>query len=181
MFLDGLAAGTAAPAGGSAAALAVALAAALCAKTARLSARQLTADRAEQLTSAAERIRTTAASLIDADALAYRGVIEATRRRAGAAQLADALSRAADVPMQVVELAAEVAELAADLAATGNPALRGDAITAVLLAESGARAAATLVTINLTATPTDARHARAAKLLTGIAQSARGLTPNHAS
>ena len=75
-FLDGLAAGTAAPAGGSAAALAIAIAAGLCAKSARLSVRQLTADQAEQLIAAAERIRTAAASLIDADALAYRDVIE---------------------------------------------------------------------------------------------------------
>lgn len=168
-FLDALAAGTPAPAGGSAAALTVAQAAALCAKAARLSARQLTADRATLLTVEAERIRAEVAALIDADAEAYRAVIEqarlvaAARREAGAApgsqdvpdsrgatdgpgatdegdavgRLALALSHAADVPMRVVEQAAQVAEIAAPLAAYGNPALRGDAVTAALLAQAG--------------------------------------------
>lgn len=193
-FLDRLAAGTPAPAGGCAAALTVALAGALCAKTARLSARQLTAQRADELTALAERMRTAAASLIDADALAYSAVIEAARRPADAATqpaapgtgpanpaapgtqpsaaLAAALSRAADVPMQVVELAADVAELAAALAANSNPATYGDAITAALLAESGARAAAQLVAINLAAAPDDPRHTRAAQLLTEVRRAA---------
>jgi methenyltetrahydrofolate cyclohydrolase len=201
-----MAAGKPAPAGGSAAALTVAQAAALCAKTARLSARQLTADRAGQLTTEADRIRTAAVGLVDQDARAYGGVIEharkaaAARRDAGAraagaeagpadapdeqvselmASLARALSKAADVPMEIVELAAQVAGLAAPLAAVGNPALRGDAVAAALLAQAGARAAATLVAINLADSPDDLRPARAFDLLASIAQAVEKASAEH--
>jgi methenyltetrahydrofolate cyclohydrolase len=196
-----MAAGKPAPAGGSAAALTVAQAAALCAKTARLSARQLNADRADQLTTEADRIRTTAVGLVDQDARAYGGVIEHARKAAAARRNADAraadaaadpadpadaeddrvselmaslarmLSRAADVPMEIVELAAQVAGIAAPLAAVGNPALRGDAVAAALLAQAGARAAATLVAINLADSPDDSRPGRAFDLLAEIAHS----------
>ncbi len=233
-FLDALAAGSAAPAGGSAVALVLAQAAALCAKTARLSARQLTAERAGPLTAEAEQVRARAASLIDDDARAYRAVLEQTRPRAGesetpgqsgptgpsghtepsaaagesgsagqnrtagesgtagqnrtagesgtagqnrtagesgaAGRLVAALSDAADVPLRMVELSVPVARLAATLAAGGNPALRGDAVAAGLLAQASARAAAELVTINLAAMPDDPRHARAADLLAAIAE-----------
>jgi methenyltetrahydrofolate cyclohydrolase len=201
-----MAAGKPAPAGGSAAALTVAQAAALCAKTARLSARQLTADRAGQLTTEADRIRTAAVGLVDQDARAYGGVIEharkaaAARRDAGAraagaeagpadapddqvselmASLARALSKAADVPMEIVELAAQVAGIAAPLAAVGNPALRGDAVAAALLAQAGARAAATLVAINLADSPDDLRPARAFDLLASIAQAVEKASAEH--
>ncbi len=172
-FLEALAAGSPAPAGGSAAALVLAQAAALCAKSARLSARQLTAERAAALTDEAEQILATAASLIDEDSRAYRAVIEQIRRRAGgsdaAGRLAAALSGAAEVPMRLVELAVPVASLAAALAADGNPALRGDTITAALLAHAAARSAAALVSINLADAPGDPRPARAAELLAGLA------------
>lgn len=201
-----MAAGKPAPAGGSAAALTVAQAAALCAKTSRLSGRQLTADRADQLTFEAERIRTTAVDLIDQDARAYGGVIERAREAAAArrdadaraagdeagpagaeadraselmASLAQALSRAADVPMQIVELAAQVAGIAAPLAAVGNPALRGDAVAAALLAQAAARSAATLVTINLADSPDDLRPARAFDLLASIAQAVEKASAEH--
>jgi formiminotetrahydrofolate cyclodeaminase len=191
-FLHAMAAGTAAPAGGSAAALTLAQAAALCAKTARLSARQVTADQAAELTAEAERIRATAATLIDADALAYQAVIAQSHSAATAraAVLADptapgvaddlghevrelgaALSRAADVPMQIVELADPVARLTATLATMGNQALRGDAITAGLLALAAARSAALLVSINLADAPEDPRPARAAGLVNAISES----------
>jgi methenyltetrahydrofolate cyclohydrolase len=173
-FLDALAAGKPAPAAGSAAALVLAQAAALCAKSARLSARQLTADRAGQLTAEAEQARAEAASLIDEDARAFRAVIEHSRRPAGQSGSADglaaALSLAADVPMRIVELAAAVAGLGAVLAADGNPALRGDALTAGYLAQAAARSAAALVRINLSIAPGDPRPARAQALLTSIDQ-----------
>ncbi len=172
-FLDALAAAAPAPAGGSAAALVLAQAAALCAKSARLSARQLTAERAAALTDEAEQILATAASLIDEDPRVYKAVIEQIRRSAGdsdaAGRLADALSEAAEVPMRLVELAVPVASLAAALAADGNPALRGDTITAALLAHAAACSAAALVSINLAGAPGDPRPARAAELLAGLA------------
>jgi len=188
-FLDALAAGAAAPAGGSAAALVLAQAAALCAKSARLSGRQLTASRAAELTAEAEQIRGTAASLIDEDPRAYQAVIEHSRRIGGEQNrriggerraersaagrsdgMAAALSAAADVPMRIVELATSVAALAAVLARDGKPALRGDAIAAGLLARAAARAAAALVSINLADRPADPRHSRADSLLAAIDQ-----------
>ena len=174
-FLDALAARSPAPAGGSAAGLVLAQAAALCAKSARLSSRQLTADRAAQLTEEAEHIRARAASLMDEDPRAYAAVLEALRRLAeqpkeadAAAGLAAALSAAADVPLQIVELAVPVSAIAATLAADGNQAVQGDALAAGLLAQAAARAAACLVRINLAAAPGDPRHARTDALLASI-------------
>jgi methenyltetrahydrofolate cyclohydrolase len=182
-FLDRLAAGTPAPGGGCAAALVVAQAAALCAMTARLSVRQLSAGQATSLLADGERLRRTAASLVDEDARGYLGVLAATRRAASAATpseadaqaLAAALSHASDVPMLLTELAAEVASLASVLAATGNPRLRGDATTAGILAAAGARAAATLVRINLASAPEDPRLARIDRLLAELP----AISPNH--
>src|SRR5258708_38262236 len=142
---------------------------------ARLSAGQLGADEAADLTTNAERTVATAASLIQADADSYRGVIAARRQPAGAdgesrrRQMAAALSDAAAVPMEIVELAVPAARIAARLADAGNPNLRGDAITGALLAEAGARAAAVLVGINLAAAPDDGRPARAARLVAELA------------
>jgi len=170
-FLDALAAGTAAPAGGSAAALALAQACALCAKAARLSASKLTTARADALIQEAERIRAEAASLIDEDPLAYEAVIEQSRRPHGASRdagLAAALSNAADVPLRIVELSVPATGVAAVLAAECKPALRGDAITAGELAAAAARAAATLVAINLAGAPDDPRHSRARNMVAAI-------------
>jgi formiminotetrahydrofolate cyclodeaminase len=94
-FLDALAAGAPAPAAGSSLALTVAQAAALCAKAARLSRRQITSERAEELTAAAERVRTVATALIDTDAQAYQKVI-AARRRAAAPPGPPGATRTAD-------------------------------------------------------------------------------------
>jgi formiminotetrahydrofolate cyclodeaminase len=163
-FLELLASAEPAPSGGGAASLAVSMGAGLCAMTARLSARQLAGETAA-LVSELERIATAAASLIQADAGSYAAVI-AARRSAGpkSEQAAAALAAAAGVPMEIIELAALVARAAARLAADGNPNLRGDAITAALLAAAGARAAAVLVDINLAARPDDGRPARATRL-----------------
>lgn len=177
-FLDALAAGTSAPGGGSAAALVVAQSAALCAMAAHLSGRQLTAERSQRLISEAERIHRAAASLIDLDARAYQPVIEATKAAKAAAPgtpgtaeaIAAALSHAADVPMRLVEFAVQSVSLAGELAAQGNQALRGDAITAGLLGQAGARAAAALVRINLESMPRDSRLARLDELLAEVAE-----------
>jgi methenyltetrahydrofolate cyclohydrolase len=167
-FLEQLAGAEPVPGGGGAAALAVATAAGLCAMAARLSARRLDAE-AGALALEAERTLAAAASLIQADADSYTGVIEAQRLprddpQARRRQIDAALSAAAAVPMQIAELAVPVARAAARLAAAGNPNLRGDAITGGLLAAAGARAAAALVTINLAGKPDDDRPARAARL-----------------
>ena len=191
-FLGSLSAGHAAPGGGSAAALAVALGASLCAMAARLSAQQLSGLDIEFGVTEAERLRDSAASLVQADAVSYRRVVAALREQPGqdpgaSGHLKDpdaehrrlridaALSEAATIPMELLGLAAQTARLAARLAADGNPRLHGDAITAALLAEAGARAAAVLVSINLATLPGDDRPAQAETLLSEVARIVRAV------
>jgi formiminotetrahydrofolate cyclodeaminase len=177
-FLAAVADGTAAPGGGCGAATAVAIGAGLCAMTARLSARQLTADLAAELAGGASALQAKAAALIQADASSYQAVLAARRTADVAAdasqadRVAAALSGAADVPLQVLGIAAQVARLAGRLAADGNTDLRGDVLTGLFLAEAGARAAAVLVDINLVGAPDDDRHATARRLLHDVASSA---------
>jgi methenyltetrahydrofolate cyclohydrolase len=172
-FLDALSATTPDPSGGAVAALAVALAAGLCEMSAGLSVRHL--PEAQRLAEQARRLRDRAAPLAQADAEAYRAVIAALRAPVNTAtpgqpQLAAALSQASVVPMDVAETGAEVAALAAAVAAGGNPNVRGDAITAALLAAAGSRAAAALVRINLAGAEGDDRPARAEHLAGGAAR-----------
>jgi len=166
-FLGLLASDRPAPAGGAAAALGVALAASLCAMTARRSGRQL--PEAAGLAAEAGRLADLVAPLAQADAEAYRAVIAARRRPPGPpADLAAALSGAADVPMRIAEIGAQVAALAARLAAHGHPDLRGDAVAAALLAGAGTRSACALVRINLAAARSDERLARVTRLLAAL-------------
>ena len=145
-FLEVMAAREPVPGGGGAAAVAVALGAALAAMAARYSSTRL-ADSGELATKADE-LRFGVQSLIEKDAAAYSLVLEiyCSDERSG---LAEALSGAADVPLSIAAAAAEVSKLGVLIADGGNPNLRGDAVTAVLLAESGARAAGVLVNLNL--------------------------------
>jgi formiminotetrahydrofolate cyclodeaminase len=141
-FLDLVASEDPSPAGGSVVAVAVALAAGLSAMACRLSAKHL-AD-APKLAERADSLRSEAAPLAQADAVAYGRVLAAQDRG-----LRDALSRATDVPLAVAEAGAEVAEISARLARDGNPNLREDVIAAALLAEAGVRAATRLAKVNL--------------------------------
>jgi formiminotetrahydrofolate cyclodeaminase len=149
-FLDRLASADSEPAGGSAAAVAVAIAAGLVAKAARLAHEW---PQASEVVERAEALRSRLATLALADADAYGKVLEALRLApdspSRSAELAAALSAAADVPLAVAEAAAELAPLAARVAQEGNDRLRGDAVVAVELAAAGARGAAELVAINL--------------------------------
>ena len=167
-FLDLVASREPAPGGGASSAVAVALAAALTAMAARFSTGHL-AD-ADTLAARADGLRGEVASLARADAAAYGRVLDAYRtprddeeaRRRG---IREALTEAADVPLSVAGIGAEVAELSARLAAEGNPNLRGDAVTAAVLAGAGTRAAVTLAEINVSAGGTDdGRLSRAARL-----------------
>ncbi len=160
-FLAALADGTAVPAGGSAAAVCVALGGCLTAMAARLSARQLGAEVASELAAEAHGLATAAARQVQADAESVRQLL--------AGRPGGDMSAAADVPLQVMELAAQIAHRAARLAADGNPNLRGDAVTAVLLADAGARAASVLVEIDLASVPDDRRGALAGRLLADLA------------
>jgi len=104
----------------------------------------------------AAELRVELVRLVDADAHAYAGVIEAMRlpqgddaaRDARAAAMADALVAAARPPLAMLAAAAEIAELAAGVAERGNVNLLGDATTAALVGEAAGRAAATLVEID---------------------------------
>ncbi|MDQ4105584.1 MAG: cyclodeaminase/cyclohydrolase family protein, partial [Actinomycetota bacterium] len=121
------------------AAVAVSLAAALAGMAARLSKEYL--PDAAGLIERADRLRERASRLAGADARAYGRVMAAQRAGSG---VEETLSEAADVPLAIAEAGTEVSELADRLAKDGNPNLRGDAVTAVLLAGAGVRAAATL-------------------------------------
>jgi formiminotetrahydrofolate cyclodeaminase len=149
-FLDRIASAEPAPSGGSVAAVAVAMAAGLVAMAARLAHEW---PKASDVVERAEALRSRMATLALADEDAYAKVIEALRLAPaspwGDAELAAALSDAADVPLAVAEAASEVATLAALVAQEGNDRLRGDALVAAELAEAGARGAAELVAINL--------------------------------
>jgi formiminotetrahydrofolate cyclodeaminase len=151
-FLDQVAARSPAPGGGAAAALTGALAAGLAAMAARFSTAQLPG--AADLAARADQLRHRAAELVDEDAQAYTRVLDAFALARDAAgrdqQVREALQVAAAKPREMTQIAAEVAEMAARVAGAGNPNLRGDSVTAALLAEASARSAACLVDINVT-------------------------------
>ena len=177
-FLDLVASGGPAPGGGSVAAVAVALAAGLSGMAARLSADQL--DDADRLADRADALRRRVEPLARADAESYGRVLDAYRLPRGPDSEArmehvrDALSGAADVPLAVAEVGHEVAGIAARLVEEGNPNLEGDAMTAVLLADAGVRAAAALVEINLSSTNVeDDRLGRANELVDKTAATVR--------
>ncbi len=176
-FLDQIAAREPAPGGGAAAAMAMAMAAALTAMAARFAATHL--DAATDLCTHAEMLRARVAPLAQADASAYQQVIslkllpgKPNTKAAKARHLAirKALDAATEIPLRVAEAGADVAKLAAVLARDGNPNLRGDAATAGQLAAAGARAAATLVAINVGAN--DQRTLRACRLADTAGQAA---------
>jgi methenyltetrahydrofolate cyclohydrolase len=151
-FLDQVAAQSPAPGGGGAAAMTGAVAAGLVAMAARFSAAQL--PDAADLAARADQLRHRAADLVDEDAQAYRRVLDAFALPREAAQrdqqVREALRVAAAKPQEMTQIAAQVAEMAARVASAGNPNLRGDSVTAALLAEASARSAACLVDINVT-------------------------------
>jgi methenyltetrahydrofolate cyclohydrolase len=180
-FLDLVASEKPAPGGGSVAAVAVALAAGLSGMAARLSDDQISD--APQLAERADDWRRRLASLAGADAESYGRVLEALRLprepdpETRIERIREALSGAAEAPLAVAEVGTEVAGFAARLADEGNPNLEGDAITAVLLAEAGVRAAAALVEINLSSADVeDDRLGRAKELVDETAEAARRAT-----
>jgi formiminotetrahydrofolate cyclodeaminase len=167
-----LAQNTPAPGGGAAAATACSLAAGLVEMSARFTlSRPEYADRPDELRGALARagqLRALALELGQHELGAYAPVLEALALDGSdperPARLSAALSEAAQTPLELARVGAELAELGVDLARTGNPNLVGDAITGVLLAEAGCRAAACLVTINLASAAGDQRLSEVAQL-----------------
>lgn len=155
-----------APGGGAVSAVTVSFAAGLVAMAARYSADLV--DGTEALVEDAERWRAEAANLADADADAYGAVIAAYARardgdgRLGHEQVRAALTRAAEVPLEIAEAGAATARLAGRLVTDGKPDVRGDAATALLLAEAATRSAALLVAVNVEAGGGDGRLVRRA-------------------
>ena len=168
-FCETLAAETSAPGGGSTAAIVVGFAASLTAMAARFSSEQW--EDAAGAVAQAQALRARALPLADEDARAYESFLVARRMDTAIepevrdAAIGAALSRAADVPLAIAETGLDVASLACELAERGNPNLRGDAATAVLLAEAAVRATANLVEINLATRDGDERAARARELV----------------
>lgn len=150
-LLEHVAAPTPAPGGGSSAACGCALGAALVEMAARIAGdREAEAERLAAL-------REKALELAEEELGSYEPVLEAQRLprddpdRPG--RVAEALARASQAPLAIAEAAGEVAELGAGVATSARPAVRGDAIAGVLLAEASAAAAAMLVQINLERRP----------------------------
>jgi methenyltetrahydrofolate cyclohydrolase len=164
-----IAAQTSAPGGGSVAAIVTAFGASLTAMAARFATEQW--EDAPGAVAQAEALRARVLPLAEEDARAYESFLLARRMsedfdpQVRDAAIGEALSRAADVPLAIAETALDVASLAAELVERGNPNIRGDAATAVLLSEAAVRATANLVEVNLATREGDARVERARGLV----------------
>ena len=154
-LLDVVAAPDPAPGGGSSSAIATALAAALLEMSASIerAREQPPEEVGAEVPARAAELRAEALELADRDLSSYAPVLEALRLPADHPErperLEAALSEASQTPVAIAEAAAEAAALGARVTAAAHPAIRGDALTGVLVAEAAAVAAAALVEINL--------------------------------
>jgi formiminotetrahydrofolate cyclodeaminase len=151
-FLEAVAEDTPAPGGGTSSAVTTALAAALVEMAARIGGSDSPAARAAAL-------RAEALRLAEEELTSYAPVLEAQTP----ADRTTALDAASEPPAQIAETAAEVAELGIGVASSASPAVRGDALTGVILAEAAASAAARLVSTNITSGPVFDRARQAAE------------------
>jgi formiminotetrahydrofolate cyclodeaminase len=170
-LLDVVASTDPAPGGGSSAAVAGALAAALLQMCSGLElARDGNAAAAEgkgiphDAPERARELRVRALELADQELSSYAPVLDALRLPTDhperAQRLQAALAEASRAPVAIAEAAAETATLAARVTAASTPAVRGDALAGVLIAEAATVAAASLVEINLAGRGDDADLAR---------------------
>ncbi len=164
-----------APGAGAVAAIVGAAAAALTTAVARASSSWAEAG---GVTAQAETLRARLMRLAPANAATYEAALATLAGSSGQAAprrdalLAEALDRSAALPLEIADIAANVAELAALVAEDGDPACRGDAASAALLAEGAARAAAHLVRINLGTVQDDERARRAESVVKDAAAAA---------
>lgn len=170
-LLDAVAARTTAPGGGAVTGVVAALAGALVEMCARFTGTDLAQgtdltqrNNVTDLAGRADELRARAVSLAQSDLAVYAEYMEA-RRAGGDGDVAAALDEAIRIPLEMAEVAAELAEIALGLARSGNPNLRGDATTAVLMGVGAAKAGAVLVAENLSGTDGDPRLARAAAIV----------------
>ena len=162
-FLDSVGEDTPAPGGGTSSAITAALAAALVEMSARLASDEGAAD-------AASGMRADALRLAEEELTSYAPVLDAETP----ADRTTALDAASEPPAQIAETAADVAELGVKVAGSSSPAVRGDALTAVILAEAAAAAAARLVETNITSGPVFERARLAEQRAVKARSSARG-------
>ena len=158
-FVDEVSSSTPVPGGGSAAALAGSLGAALVAMVANLTVGRSGHDD-EKLSDLAVRAQATKhalADLVDEDARAFNGVMDAMRlpratdveRRSRDRALQTAYRRAAEVPLETARLSLTVLELARVAALEGRHDAASDAGAAALLARAAVESAVLNVLINL--------------------------------
>jgi len=160
-FLGELASASPAPGGGSVAALSGALGAALVSMVCNLTIgrKKYAAVEAEMrgILAQSEALREQLTQLLEADVAAFTQVSEAMKlprdteeqKATRTAQLQTALKHATAVPMRIAEACVKVIDLCKPVAEMGNANAVSDAGVAVLAAESGLRAAALNVMINL--------------------------------
>ena len=164
-LLDDVGARTPAPGGGAVTGIVAALAGALATMCGRFSDGQSVSagGRAEDL-----QIR--AASLAEADPVVYAAYVRARREQLDTATVSAALDEAIRVPLEMAEVAAELVQIAGELGRSGNPRLRGDAMTALFMAAAATRSGAALVCENLpdAGVGDDPRLALAADLLAAV-------------
>lgn len=169
-FLEAVAEATPAPGAGTSSAVVCALAAGLVEMAAGVGERDLEGPRAARMR---------ALELAETELSSYAAVLEVQRLPRDdpgrGARVEAALLEASGAPLEIAELAAQVADSGIEVAAALGPAVRGDALAGVTLAEAACAAAARLVEINLAGMETaDARALRdRARAASVAAQTAR--------
>lgn len=164
-LLDDVGARTTAPGGGAVTGIVAALAGALATMCERF------ADGASVSAGGrAEELQIKAASLAEDDPIVYAAYVRARREQLDPPTVSAALDEVVRVPLEMAEVTAELVGIAGELARSGNPRLRGDAMTALLLAAAATRSAAALVCENLpeAGVGDDPRLARAAALVESV-------------
>ena len=106
--------------------------------------------------------------MAEADPVVYAAYVRARREQRDPDSVSAALDEATRVPLEMAEVAAELVQIAGELARSGNPRLRGDAMTALFLAAAATRSATALVRENLADAGNDARLEVAAALLAAV-------------
>jgi formiminotetrahydrofolate cyclodeaminase len=171
-LLERIASSEPVPGAGPSAAWTCALAAALVEMVCAVSLRKEPSAALEARRERAAVLRADSCALAERDMAVYGEVLAARRRRGeqgGGERLQQALAAAADPPLAIAEAAAEVTGLAAEAYADARGAVRGEALTAAVLAEAVGRACAALVPLTRGGAPSDPRRARAAALLSAAA------------
>jgi len=152
-YLKAIASTAAVPGGGSAAALACAMGAALLSMVAKISAKKARedADRVllNEVVPQLDRLADRLLDLSQADIEAYRGVIEARKGGASAAEMGRAYERAAEVPLMTAQSAAEALRLSQEVSRRAWDMTASDLAVGTELLQAGFGGALGNVEINL--------------------------------